>query len=171
MTQGCVSGFLTVVFFAVPICATGAAKVDFKKDVQPIFRANCIGCHGPTIQKNGFRLDRRSAAMRGGTLAMIGPGNAAASRLYLRLIGSDYGMQMPPTGPLAAAQIEIIKNWIDQGAEWPGDASGEIPAPAPDAKATRLMQAVREGDAVSIRGAIDADPKVVARKGPSTSSS
>ena len=44
---------------------------------------------------------------------------------------------MPPTGPLAATQIEIIKNWIDQGAEWPDDASGETPAPPPDAKATQ----------------------------------
>jgi len=81
-----------VYFSPFRFCASGAANVDFKKDVQPIFRANCIGCHGPTQQKNGFRLDRRSAAMRGGTLTMIGQGNAAASRLYLRLIGSDYGM-------------------------------------------------------------------------------
>ncbi len=166
MTRGHVSGFLTLVFFAVPICATGAAKVDFKKDVQPIFRANCIGCHGPTQQKNGFRLDRRSAAMRGGTLAMIGPGNAAASRLYLRLMGSDYGMQMPPTGPLGATQIEIIKNWIDQGAEWPDDVSGETPPPPPDAKAAQMMRAVRDGDAAAVRKALDADPKVVTRKGP-----
>jgi len=166
MKQGNVSAFSKVVFFAAPICASGAAKVDFKKDVQPIFRANCIGCHGPTQQKNGFRLDRRSAAMRGGTLAMIGPGNAAASRLYLRLIGSDYGMQMPPTGPLGTAQIETIKNWIDQGAEWPDDASGETPAPPPDAKATQMMHALREGDAATVQKALDADPKVVTRKGP-----
>ncbi len=45
------------------------SRVDFRKDVQPLLRANCIGCHGPTQQMNGFRLDRRSAAMRGGTLA------------------------------------------------------------------------------------------------------
>ena len=62
--------------------------------------------------------------MRGGTLAMIGPGNAAGSRLYLRLIGNGFGMQMPPTGPLNAAQIKIIKDWIDQGAAWPDDVSG-----------------------------------------------
>lgn len=166
MTRGHVSGFLTVVFFAVPICVAGAAKVDFKKDVQPIFRSNCVGCHGPIQQKNGFRLDRRSAAMRGGTLAMIGPGNAAGSRLYLRLIGSDYGMQMPPTGPLNGAQIEIIKNWIDQGAEWPDDAAGETPAPPPDPKASAMMLALRNGDAQAVRKALANDPKIVTRKGP-----
>jgi Planctomycete cytochrome C. len=53
--------------------AQAPAKVDFRRDVQPLLRANCVGCHGPTQQMNGFRLDRRSAAMRGGTLAMSGP--------------------------------------------------------------------------------------------------
>jgi len=156
----------TLALFTVPVVAAAAGKVDFKRDVQPIFRTNCIGCHGPTLQKNGFRLDRRSAAMRGGTLTMIGPGNAAASRLYLRLIGSDYGMQMPPTGPLNAAQIEIIKNWIDQGAEWPDDAAGEMPAPPPDPQATRLMLALREGDRQTADKAMSEDPAILRRKGP-----
>src|SRR5215467_8759433 len=41
-------------------------RVDFQRDVQPIFRQHCYGCHGPTIHENGFRLDRRADAMRGG---------------------------------------------------------------------------------------------------------
>jgi ankyrin repeat protein len=126
--------------------AQASAKVDFKTDVQPIFKANCYGCHGPKMQKNNFRLDRRSDAMRGGTIAVIGPGNSAASRLYLKLIGSEYGPQMPPTGPLRAEQINIIKAWIDQGAEWRDDASGEVPPPPPDPGAARMMEAIRNGD-------------------------
>ncbi len=43
------------------------AKVDFARDVQPIFRQNCIGCHGPTKQNNGLRLDRRSSVMKPGS--------------------------------------------------------------------------------------------------------
>ena len=39
--------------------------------------------------------------MRGGTIAVIGPGNADGSRLYHRLIGDKFGIQMPPTGALA----------------------------------------------------------------------
>src|SRR4026209_560088 len=78
--------------------APAPTKVDFARDVQPILRQSCFGCHGPTQQMNGFRLDRRGSAMRGGTIAMIGPGNSDGSRLYHRLIGNDYGTQMPPTG-------------------------------------------------------------------------
>src|SRR5262245_18601388 len=73
-------------------------RVDFAKDVQPILRQSCVGCHGPSQQMGGFRLDRRREAMRGGTIAVIGPGNSDGSRLYQRLIGSEFGAQMPPTG-------------------------------------------------------------------------
>jgi ankyrin repeat protein len=142
------------------------AKVDFRRDVQPLFKANCVGCHGPTQQMNNFRLDRRSAAMRGGTIAVIGPGNAVGSRLYQRLIGTHFGMQMPPTSPLNPAQIEIIKNWIDQGAEWPDDVSGEAPAPPPDPKAVSMMDALRLGDRAAFRKTLSSASKSVNGKGP-----
>jgi ankyrin repeat protein len=126
-------------------------RVDFGRDVQPILRQNCIGCHGPTIQQNRFRLDRRADAMRGGTFAMIGPGNSAGSRLYLRLIGSEFGTQMPPTGALKPEQIKIIKDWIDQGADWPDELSGDAPPrPTPP-----LMTAVLKGDAAAVRRLLD----------------
>src|SRR5262249_45487703 len=121
-------------------------KIDFGRDVQPIFKAHCIGCHGPSQQMNGFRLDRRRDAMRGGTLAMIAPGNSEASRFYLKLIGDQYGPQMPPTGALRADQIAVLKAWIDQGAEWPDELSGDIPSPAPDPKAIAMMNALRDGN-------------------------
>src|SRR6478736_4529582 len=110
--------------------ATGAqtpAAVDFVADVQPILRQQCYGCHGPTQQMNGFRLDCRRDAMRGGTIAVIGPGNSDGSRLYQRLIGNRYGQQMPPTGALTPEQTRVIKDWIDQGAAWPDPAAGETP--------------------------------------------
>ena len=86
--------------------------------MQPIFGDRCISCHGPDQQMNGLRLDRRADAMRGGTQSDIGPGNADGSRVCHRLVGTTFGPQMPPTGPFSAEQIEIIKQWIDEGAEW-----------------------------------------------------
>ena len=83
--------------------AQAPAKIDFVRDVQPIFKTSCYGCHGATVQMNGFRLDRRSAAMKGGTIAMIGPGNSEGSRLYLKLIGNHFGPQMLLRPPQAGA--------------------------------------------------------------------
>ena len=144
-------------------------KVDFAQDVQPIFKSKCIGCHGPAQQKNGFRLDRRSDAMRGGTIAVIGPGNSAGSRLFLRLSGGEYGLQMPPTGPLSAAELNIIKDWIDQGAEWPDALSGETPPPPPDAIAGQMMDALRRGDRAAFQKLIHDNPGNINKKGPAGS--
>src|SRR5947208_2788191 len=118
--------------FVGSLSAQAPNTVDFARDVQPLLRQYCIGCHGPTQQMNGFRLDRRRDAFRGGTSVVIGPGNSEGSKLYRRLIGSDYGQQMPPTGALSRDKIAIIKTWIDQGAEWPDNLSGELPPVPPD---------------------------------------
>jgi hypothetical protein len=152
-------------FIAGTMFAQVPAKVDFRRDVQPIFQASCVGCHGPAVQSNGLRLDRRRDAMRGGTIAVIGQGNSAGSRLYLKLIGNQFGPQMPPTGALEPEQIAIIKNWLDQGAAWPDDAAGDATLPAPDPKATRLMDALRNGDRQAFQKLLREDPKAANLKG------
>lgn len=142
------------------------ARVDFARDVQPILRQQCYTCHGPNEQKNGLRLDRRTDAMRGGTIAVIGPGNAAGSRLYHRLIGSEFGTQMPPTGPLSASEIATIKQWIDEGAEWPDALAGEKPPIPADPAATDLIEAIRAADAQRITAAVSKDQAAVQGRGP-----
>src|SRR5262247_2935554 len=114
---------LLVAATASVVSAQPVGKIDFRRDVQPIFREQCYSCHGPEQQMNGFRLDRRADALRGGSQSVIGPGNADGSRLYHRLIGTQFGTRMPPTGPLTADQVVLIKSWIDQGAEWPDELS------------------------------------------------
>ena len=155
-------GFL----FAGTLIAQSPAKVDFRRDVQPIFQAYCISCHGPSQQMNGLRLDRRRDAMRGGTITVIAPGNSAASRLYLRLIGNRYGTQMPLTGSLTADQINTIKTWIDQGADWPDDLSGDNPAPPRDPRATEIMEAMRAGNRPVFQRMLREFPEVGKLKGP-----
>src|SRR5215216_1631680 len=143
--------YLVVATVGVLVTGTASAhdqvKIDFVRDVQPLFQAHCIECHGPKQQKHGFRLDRRRDAMRGGGGAsrVIAPGTSEASRLYLRLIGDRYGQQMPPEGTMSPDEIKVIKAWIDQGAVWPDDASGEPPVAPPDPKAARMMARRRVG--------------------------
>src|SRR5437899_2157630 len=140
-------------------------RVDFGRDVTPIFKSHCIECHGPTLQSNGLRLDRRADAMRGGTIADIGPGNAEGSRLYLRLIGGDYGLQMPPTGPLSLDEIATIKEWIDQGALWPDELSGETPPTPPDPIAVQLIDPLRRGDRATFDRILRDHPDAANRNG------
>jgi hypothetical protein len=104
-----------------------AVPVDFARDIQPILETQCYECHGAKKSKADLRLDGRAKAMEGGeTGAAIIPGDSEKSLLVRRLLGLDGDDQMPKDGdPLPAAQIALIRAWIDQGAAWPerGDAA------------------------------------------------
>jgi ankyrin repeat protein len=151
------------------VSADTDSKVDFGRDVLPMIRQNCMTCHGPNVQMNNFRLDRRSTAMRGGTRSVIVPGSSASSRLYLRLIGKEFGNQMPPTGALKPEQVAVIKAWIDQGAEWPDALANDVDLPPADGKAVRMIAALRTGDRAAFQKFVAEDPKSLNLRGPNGS--
>lgn len=97
-------------------------QVDFARDIKPIFDASCIRCHGPVKPKSGFRLDNRISALKGGDNGVdIIPGHSAKSSLIHFTAQLVADMEMPPPDkgePLSAAQIGLLRAWIDQGAAW-----------------------------------------------------
>lgn len=106
--------------------ASPARTPDFVADVQPIFAAHCLDCHGPKKQKSSYRLDVKSVALGGGegSAPNILPGRAAASPLFRYVSGADADLPMPPKGPaLSAAEVAVLRAWIDAGAPWPESAS------------------------------------------------
>jgi ankyrin repeat protein len=155
----CLSAFTGGLSAQVP------SKVDFSKDVLPLFRQNCIECHGPKKQKNGLRLDRKSSVMKLFSRRVIA-GSSANSMVYHRLIGEEYGTQMPPKGALPAEQIAILKNWIDQGADWPDSLANEMDLPPPNPKAVAMVEALRNGDLSSFIQAAEVDPSLLNARGP-----
>ena len=97
-------------------------KIDFAHDIQPILADNCLRCHGPEKPKSQFRLDNRTAALKGGDNGVdIIPGKSAESPLihYVAYLVED--SEMPPIGKgrqLTPADVSILRAWIDQGAPW-----------------------------------------------------
>ena len=108
------------------------APVDFARDIQPILETHCYECHGAKKTKAKLRLDRRAAAMKGGeTGAAILPGDSEHSLVVRRLLGLDGDDRMPKDGdPVPAAQIALVRAWIDQGAAWPETATAADSASA-----------------------------------------
>jgi ankyrin repeat protein len=141
------------------------SKVDFGRDVLPIFRAQCGDCHGPAKQRAGMRLDRRSSVMKSFSRRVV-PGSSANSFVYHRLVGDGYGAQMPPTGALRPEQIATIKAWIDQGAEWPDALANEVDLPPFDSRAIAMVDALRAADLPSFLKAATADPSLLNARGP-----
>ena len=151
--------------FAGMLSAQAPTRVDFAQDVLPLFRQNCVACHGPSQQQAGMRLDRRSSVMKSFSRRVV-PGSSANSFVYHRLIGSEYGPQMPPTGALRPEQIEIIKSWIDQGAEWPDTLANEADAPPANPKAVAMVEALHNDDLPSFLKAATEDPTLLNARGP-----
>src|SRR5437868_6500374 len=147
------------------VYAQAPPAIDFGRDVLPIFRQNCMGCHGPSQQINGLRLDRRSSVFKPG-LRRVVPGSSENSFLYHRLIGNEYGLQMPPTGSLRSEQISTIKTWIDQGADWPDALANEADVLPLNPKAVAMVDALRAGDRRSFLKFVGEDPKLLNARGP-----
>ncbi len=109
--------------------ALGAAP-DFARDVRPILERSCFGCHGPEKQKNGYRLDVRDIALKGGDSgrAAIIPHNAKASPLIRYVSGEDTELLMPPKKSdaprLTTAEVKTLRDWIDAGPAWPDALAG-----------------------------------------------
>jgi len=103
-------------------------KVDFVKDIQPLFQQSCIKCHGPEKQKGDLRLDSKAMAMKGGKDGVaITAGQADKSDLYRRITlpaGSDD--IMPSKGdPLTKAQTDLNPRLDQPGRGLAGWSSGQ----------------------------------------------
>jgi hypothetical protein len=114
--------------------STSGTKVDFNRDIRPIFSDICFACHGPDDNKRkaNLRLDEMAAAMKpakSGAIAVV-PGNTGKSELIKRITSTDDDERMPPlkTGKkLTPAQIDVMTRWIAQGAEYKSHWAFETP--------------------------------------------
>jgi hypothetical protein len=111
-------------------------KVSFNRDILPILANNCFTCHGPDepARKGELRLDTKDGALRTQE-PVIQPGKSGESELLKRLLSTDPEQVMPPPKSLkkpTAEEIELIRRWIDDGAQWDKHWSYETPRrPAP----------------------------------------
>ena len=117
-------------------------------EIRPILSDNCFQCHGPdsAARQAGLRLDRKEAALEARPNgAPIVPGKSADSLLYQRISDPDAGSRMPPAEShkrLTAAQIALLKRWIDGGAPWKEHWAFQTPVkPKPPAVHARRVGA------------------------------
>ena len=125
-------GVAWVVFFGLWAAALEAGTearvtphVDFNRQIRPILSEHCFACHGPDEgkRKAGLRLDRQEDAflkLKSGQYALVA-GKPESSTLVERILTKDPDEIMPPPQhgkPLTAAQIDLLQQWVRQGAAW-----------------------------------------------------
>lgn len=123
---------------AAATVAAAEERVDFLRDVRPILSGHCLKCHGPDEDRRegGLRLDVRDAALAAtdsGQRAIV-PGKPDESELIRRIFSTDESEMMPPPAvkhPLTDAQKQILRKWIEQGAEYRPHWAFTPPAPQP----------------------------------------
>lgn len=95
--------------------------VDFQRDIAPLLAAHCLECHGEENPKADFRVDDRETFFQ-----YVEPEDIESSMLYSDyLLSDDPDMMMPPPThgrPLTAADLALVRVWIEEGADWPEDA-------------------------------------------------
>lgn len=144
--------FIILSILAVVVVAftfsTGWQEVDFNAEVKPIINKNCITCHGGVRRQADFSLLFRSDALakaKSGKYAIV-PGHPEESEMIRRLTLNDPEERMPfKHAALSEDQIDILRNWIKQGAKW-GDHWAYVPVkqelvPKPEATVFGLVPA------------------------------
>ncbi|MEQ8211267.1 MAG: PSD1 and planctomycete cytochrome C domain-containing protein [Lacipirellulaceae bacterium] len=97
-----------------------ASPVSFSRDVRQLLSDRCYLCHGPdeNSRQADLRLDNFAAA----TEWAIVPGDPEASEVLTRITSDDPDLRMPPPEsnkpPLTAEQVQLLKRWIAEGAEY-----------------------------------------------------
>ena len=149
------------------ICATitagdAAEVVKFNRDIRPILSDKCYACHGPDEGQrqgggdDGLRFDVETNAKSdlGGYSAII-PGKIDDSELVRRILSDDQDEVMPPpehNKNLTPVEIQLLKDWISQGAKWSGHWSYEPLNSSADRSGNwidKLVQAELSSDGIS----------------------
>ena len=101
--------------------------VDFQQQIVPILQKHCVRCHSPDNEQGSLSLTTFDDLQSNDYVIA---GSPSTSHL-LELVESQDGKkpEMPKQGaPLSRSDVQLLRNWITQGALWPTDVS--IPHPA-----------------------------------------
>ena len=97
----------------------------FDDHVKPILREHCTACHSESDKESDLALDTYAATLAGGSSGeVIVEQNADDSRLFRLMTHAERPYMPPDQDPIDAAQIELVKTWIEQG--MPENAGSKI---------------------------------------------
>ncbi|MDB5321145.1 MAG: hypothetical protein JWN40_2776 [Phycisphaerales bacterium] len=104
----------------VVVPPAAARPVDFDKDIKPILTNACAKCHGGGKSKGEFRIDSKLTFIKGGESGPAVVEHDSGKSLVIQLVaGVDPDKIMPQKGePLTAAEVGLLRAWIDQGMKW-----------------------------------------------------
>lgn len=123
---------LLAILISMVMAGSGRADdpLDFQRDVFPILESHCLGCHSADEAEGGFVMDSHATMMAGGESGVAVTAGSAGSSRMLGMIRGQLEPVMPPEGESRPSdeEIEMLANWVDQGAVGP---DGDLPIKRP----------------------------------------
>lgn len=120
---GPVASLLLLTKVLVAAQVEGQAPPSFETHIRPILASNCQACHGAGVQQAGLDLRTVAGVLRGGDSGpAVKPGLSGESELFLRVRSGSMPLG---DGKLSAAEVELIRRWIDGGTGSSGSLSGD----------------------------------------------
>jgi WD40 repeat protein len=104
-----------------------AAEPSYFRDVRPVLRQNCQGCHQPNLKSSNLDLTSYAGLKAGGK-------HGPALGLIVQYLTGEMKPQMPlGLPPLPPDQIDLVRNWVTAGAkdDTPEEARETVAAAAP----------------------------------------
>lgn len=123
---------LILLLFALSQLPVGADKVNFSREVRPILNTNCLPCHGG-VKKSGdvsFLFREEALATGKSGKPTVVPGDPDSSEMLVRILTKDPDEVMPQPKhgpPLKPYEADLIRRWIEEGADWHNHWSFEKP--------------------------------------------
>lgn len=141
---------------------TAGSTPAFATDVAPILQKNCVGCHSNASHRGGLVLESYESLMKGGQDGRVIVAHDAKNSLLMQMIDGTVDPQMPlKSDPLPAADIAVIRSWIDAGAAAPvpgtvvATSTPALPAIAPQIPVVSPVSSVKfspDGRVLAIGG-------------------
>jgi len=106
----------------------GAGEVSFQREVWPIFKRHCVGCHSAQKTKGKLRMDDVAALLKGGKTGPLFVAGQPDDSLLIDQITGDVPEMPQNEAPLSRAKVKLLRDWLAQGAKIDAPPKTEVPA-------------------------------------------
>ena len=107
--------------------SAGGAEVSFQRDVWPIFKRHCAGCHNEQKNKGKLRLDDVALLLKGGKTGPLFVAGKPDESLLVTQVSGDKPEMPENEAPLSPAKVRLLRDWIAQGAKIDGAPKSQVP--------------------------------------------
>ncbi|MDQ3621407.1 MAG: hypothetical protein M3463_02820 [Verrucomicrobiota bacterium] len=118
---------LAAILASVCVATASGSEVSFQRDIWPIFKRHCVGCHSEQKTKGKLRLDDVAALHKGGETGPLFVAGQPDDSLLITQITGDPPEMPESEAPLSNAKVKLLRDWVAQGAKIDAAPKSEVP--------------------------------------------